>query len=74
MVRAKFKVDSVTHGNDSSAVYLSPVYGNDDPEHENTKFYKWTPGGQISLQVVRRETAERFELGKEYYVDFTPAS
>ena len=74
MVRAKFKVESVKQGGDTYEVRMAPVYGNDDPEHENTQFFKYTPAGSIALFVVRPETAGRFEVGKEYYVDFTPAS
>jgi hypothetical protein len=32
-----------------------------------------TPSGQIELQVVNPEAAKRFEVGKTYYVDFSPA-
>lgn len=77
-VRAKFKVDAIktTLSNKEKlfTIKLSPVYGNNDPDHENTKFYRWTPSGSINLSVVREETANAFELGKEYYIDFTPSS
>lgn len=36
---------------------------------ENEKFYKWTPGGRFDLQTL---SGDHFEVGKEYYVDFTP--
>lgn len=50
-----------------------PVYGNGDPNHENTKFWSATPSGEITLGVIPKPAADFFELGKEYYVDFTPA-
>lgn len=53
-------------------VVLSPVYGDGDPDHENTKFFHATPSGKIELGCVNLEAAERFELGREYYVDFSP--
>lgn len=69
-VRAKFKCTSITHGEDSSSVVLSPVTNGSE---ENKTFYKWTPGGSIGLNILSKETAENFEPGKEYYVDFTLA-
>lgn len=73
-VRAKFRVDGVYKteqpNEDWYTVILRPVtYGSE----ENESFYRWTPGGEIGLQLVREDTAQQFEVGKEYYVDFTPA-
>ena len=51
-----------------------PVYGNGDPDHENTKFWQASPSGEISLGTVNPEAWSQFELGKEYYVDFTSAN
>jgi len=53
---------------------FAPVYGNNDPNHENTKFWKSSPSGSISLGTINPEAWKHFELGKEYYIDFTPAS
>lgn len=76
-VRAKFKVDAIeaTLSNKEKVytVKLTPVYGNGDPNHENTKFYKWTPGGSCQLSLINEETAKSFALGSEVYIDFTPA-
>lgn len=54
-------------------IVLSPVFGNGDPEHENTKFWQASPSGEIKLGTVNPAAWQAFELGKEYYVDFTPA-
>lgn len=54
-------------------VELTPVYGNGDPNHENTKFWQASPSGSIKIGCANLEAAQAFELGKEYYVDFTPA-
>lgn len=51
----------------------SPVYGSGDPNHENTKFWQSSPSGSVELGTVNMKAAEYFELGKEYYVDFTKA-
>lgn len=55
------------------SIVLSPVYGNADPNHENTKFWQASPSGRLELGCVNLEAAQQFELGKEYYLDFTLA-
>lgn len=54
-------------------IVLSPVYANGDPNHENTKFWQASPSGEIKLGTVNPEAWKAFELGGEYYVDFTKA-
>lgn len=87
MVRAKFRCDSIllTTGYhfDKDAktnvpvpvrnISMSPVYGNGDPEHENTKFWAASPSGKLELGIINAAAADLFEVGAEYYVDFTPA-
>ena len=55
---------------DSFYLYFSVVYSG---SKENEKFFKYTPGGQVMFNVVKKEAADKFEIGKEYYVDFKPA-
>lgn len=70
-IRAKFKVESRSdHSGGYSSVSLLPVTGGSS---ENQMLYKWTPGGEIKLNVLNPRTAEAFIVGKEYYVDFTLA-
>lgn len=73
MTRAKFKVESITYreGNPEpvASVVLNPVTGGSE---ENKSFFKWSPAGKIELHTINPEV--KFEVGKEYYVDFTPAS
>jgi hypothetical protein len=54
-------------------VVMTPVHGNNDPNHENTKFWQASPSGHLELGCVNLEASEQFELGREYYIDFTPA-
>lgn len=54
-------------------VSLSPVYANGDPDHENSKFWRASPSGKIELGTVNPEAWKHFELGAEYYIDFTKA-
>lgn len=70
-VRAKFKVQSVITYENSSEVKLTAVYGDNNPE--NQAFFTATPSASISLTVVKREVAERFPVGKAFYVDFIEA-
>lgn len=71
MVRAKFKCDEVAKtawGGCTLRFY--PVTGGGQ---ENEQFFKATPSGKLELSVVKAEVADKFEPGKEYYLDFTPA-
>ncbi len=55
-------------------IVLQPVYAvNGDPEHENSKFWAASPSGEIKLGTINPAAWEAFELGGEYYVDFTKA-
>jgi hypothetical protein len=41
---------------------------------ENESFYKYTPGGKISLSTINADAAKQFVPGQYYYVDFTAAT
>jgi hypothetical protein len=69
-IRAKFICSTVEQRGNTFSVYLSPVVGGSE---ENNSFYKATPGGAIALEVVSEDTADNFEQGQEYYVDFSKA-
>lgn len=72
-VRAKFTCTSKSGGAEDGAatgISLQPVYTG---SKENESFFQATPGGSISLSVVNGEAAKQFVVGKQYYVDFTPA-
>ncbi|MEH7249150.1 hypothetical protein V7114_20535 [Neobacillus niacini] len=55
-------------GSKQSKVILQPVTGGSD---ENKQFWQWTPTGKIELSMINHAAANQFEVGKEYYVDFT---
>ncbi len=40
---------------------------------ENKAFWDATPTGSLQLGVVNPEAWKQFELGKSYYLDFSPA-
>lgn len=74
MVRAKFKVTAITQREGSPeplvSVELFPVTGGSE---ENKEFWKWSPSGKIELGTINPGASSQFEIGKEYYVDFTKA-
>jgi hypothetical protein len=40
---------------------------------ENDKYFKSTPTAQFYVQTVNETAAAKFEIGKQYYVDFRSA-
>lgn len=55
------------------SVRMSPVYANNDPAHENSKFWSASPSGQLEFNTVNLEAVEGLDLGAEYYIDISPA-
>jgi hypothetical protein len=41
-------------------------------ESENTTFWRASPCGELRLGCINMDAAQQFELGQEYFVDFTP--
>lgn len=69
-VRAKVKCASL----EGNAVKFHTVYEPDETKDaENARFTKATPWGEISLGIDNPAALEQFEVGQEYFVDFTPA-
>jgi hypothetical protein len=69
-VRAKFVVDNISKSRFGwHTIVMSPVSGGSE---ENKAFWAATPGGKIEFNCVNDKAIEQFEVGKEYYVDFTP--
>ena len=77
-IRAKFRLDeqaNLTQGKKDGKYTIKANYkfnavADDTPE--NKLFWEWTPSGQIVLSCVNPDVLEELEIGKEYYVDFTP--
>lgn len=53
---------------------MAAVYGNGDPNHENTKFWQASPSGTFTVSCVNAEVVAHMDIGKEYYIDITPAA
>ena len=84
VVRAKFRLNSYTtelHDRwvdnkcvgqeEKRTLNFTPVYGTGS--EENKAFWNATPTGSLQLGIVNQAAWSQFELGKSYYLDFTPA-
>lgn len=56
-----------------ATVKMSPVYANNDPKHENSKFWAATPMGSFEMGTVNAEAVAQLKLDDEVYIDITPA-
>lgn len=72
-VRKDEKGADVYENVEMRTIVMSPVYSA-VPGSENKKFWDASPAGEIRLGTVNPGAWRQFELGKEYYVDFTPAA
>jgi hypothetical protein len=52
-------------------VCFGPVYSG---SQENEQFFRYTPTGDIRFFTLNPAALSSFEMGKEYYVDLTPAA
>ena len=75
LVRAKFRVYEVKRAvfsyGEIRTVALCPVAVHDDPNSENAKLWQAAPGGKIELGCLKPDVADQFELGQEFFIDFT---
>lgn len=70
-IRAKFRCNSITIAEGTKNASLSAVAGGSD---ENKSFSKYTPSANLQINISNETPAsDFFEVGKEYYLDFTPA-
>lgn len=68
--RCKFRCNQIVKSVSGSEIVYTAQFNavhNDSPE--NKEFFKWTPSGSLSVGVY---SDDRFEVGKEYYLDITP--
>ena len=66
-VKAKFECFNIEEFDESKTVYLQAVIGGSD---ENKEWSKWTPSGNISMNISNPAAYDKFVVGKEYYVTF----
>jgi hypothetical protein len=74
-VRAKFKVTSklLTEGSKQEILTNIKMSAVTSGSKENESFFRYTPSASLDIGVVPQSVADQFELGKEYYIDFTKA-
>lgn len=71
MVRCKFRCTDKQENSDGSAcITMTPVCCGSP---ENELFFHYTPWGKFEMGTINAEAAKQFEIGKEYYIDISPA-
>ncbi len=68
MVRAKFRCNSITEFQGGKSYNFNAPYGSE----ENKKWAAATPNGKLEI-TINNHDAQKFEVGKHYYLDFSPA-
>lgn len=73
-IRAKFRCMEITRRSyrTGTSVVLHAVHSF-DPAGVNHHFWQATPDGSLVMTITNPAAADDFELGQDYYVDFTPA-
>lgn len=66
-VRARFRCTKKDET--YSQVTLEPDYSSD----ENKAWAKFTPSGKVEMRIDNPPALAVFEVGKDYFIDFTPA-
>lgn len=71
-VRAKFKCNQIkkNEGDTNRFISFSAVVAD---TKENKSWSKWTPAGDLTLNVSNPEAYNQFEEGKEYYLTIEEA-
>lgn len=69
-VVAKFKCTRISHNESYVEVVLVPVYSS-DPTSENYSWSKYTPSGEIKMNITNPAASKQFELSKSYIINFT---
>jgi hypothetical protein len=69
-VRAKFAVTSVEEFSGGKNVRFSAVTTGSD---ENKSWSQYTPSGELTMGITNPAAEQFFEVGQEYYLDFTKA-
>ncbi len=75
MVRCKFTCTNKEEANagkpeDGYRITMHPV-SSGSPENE--AFFKYTPWGNFEFGTINKYAADQIEVGKEYYIDISPA-
>ena len=75
-MRAKLRVSGVVPYDGGENLSFSAVSKNEgypeDGSDENNTFAKFTPSAELNMTVNNPNLLGKFEVGQEFYVDFTP--
>lgn len=73
MLRAKFIVTQITkHSDGAETVELGAANGRKDTV--NAQWSKWTPSGNLRMQINNPEAQGKLIPGKYYFLDISEAS
>jgi hypothetical protein len=76
-MRAKVVVNSVEAFQCVELLKMSPVSSNNpfgpNGESEDNTYARYTPGGNVTLNITNPDLFGKFKPGKKFYVDFTEA-
>ena len=72
--KAKFICTQKAPAGDGFDIRLDAVTADHDPNSENSRFFRYPPGGVVRLSVVSQAAAEVFTVGKEVYGTFEPVA
>lgn len=77
-MRAKMRVTNITTYEGSKAIGLTfnavskkEAYPADGYDEDNT-YASWTPSAELKMQIANPNLLDKFAVGQEYYVDFSP--
>lgn len=72
-VRAKFNcTEKKADEHDDSIVYVR-FEAVVDEDGDNAQWSKWTPSGSVAMAITNPAAHNEFEVGKSYFLDFSPA-
>jgi len=75
-MRAKLKLSHIQKFENSEVLMFVAVCKNEgyppDGSDENNTFAKWTPSAELKMCVNNPALLGVYEVGQEFYVDFTP--
>jgi hypothetical protein len=66
IVRAKFRCEQKDGEN---VLFRACIEG-----EENKEWSRWTPAGTIQMTINNPTALAAFEVGKDYFLDFTPVT
>ena len=74
-IRAKFQLMSLAaqfEGSENKTAIFAPQYDTSIPEDQ--RFQQFTPSGRFEIVVNNPNVLAALEVGKQYYIDLTPAA